>query len=198
MEEEESCCRVCHGESEPTRPLFYPCKCTGTIKFVHQDCLLEWIKVSKQVEPKCELCGERFSFQRVYASDAPAYLSVSEFVFALVHKLFNKIYEMTRYVILFSILFGMIPLFLSSSCLLYIFFLLTSDIELRLIFHDSSSLKDSIQLYISLWWHGIMLGGFAMIILVVILQFFEFISNVSSPFYLSFIVFIVIFAFSFH
>ena len=39
-------CRICHGESEPDRPLFYPCKCSGSIKYIHQDCLLEWLKVS--------------------------------------------------------------------------------------------------------------------------------------------------------
>jgi len=29
-------CRVCHGPSEPDEPLYYPCKCSGSIKFVHQ------------------------------------------------------------------------------------------------------------------------------------------------------------------
>ena len=33
-------CRVCHGESEAEHPLFHPCKCSGSIKYVHQDCLL--------------------------------------------------------------------------------------------------------------------------------------------------------------
>ena len=37
---EEWVCRVCHGESDDEHPLFHPCKCSGSIKYVHQDCLL--------------------------------------------------------------------------------------------------------------------------------------------------------------
>ena len=32
----EICCRICHGESEPNRELYYPCNCSGSIKYVHQ------------------------------------------------------------------------------------------------------------------------------------------------------------------
>ena len=39
-EEEEAICRVCHGEGEEGRPLFHPCRCSGSIKYVHQDCLM--------------------------------------------------------------------------------------------------------------------------------------------------------------
>ena len=84
---EGSCCRVCHGEAEETRPLFHPCRCDGSIKFVHQDCLQTWLKVSKQLRPKCELCGEHFHFRNIYSSPAgagaatgsPPALSVLEF-----------------------------------------------------------------------------------------------------------------------
>ena len=30
-------CRICRSESTPDEPLFHPCKCSGSIKFVHQD-----------------------------------------------------------------------------------------------------------------------------------------------------------------
>lgn len=30
-------CRICSMPSEDDRPLFYPCKCSGTIKYIHQD-----------------------------------------------------------------------------------------------------------------------------------------------------------------
>ena len=33
---EAKLCRVCHCEEEEGRPLFYPCKCAGSIKYVHQ------------------------------------------------------------------------------------------------------------------------------------------------------------------
>jgi len=87
LDGEGSCCRVCHGEAEESRPLFHPCRCNGSIKFVHQDCLQTWLKVSKQSRPKCELCGEHFHFRNIYASPAgagaasgsPPALSVLEF-----------------------------------------------------------------------------------------------------------------------
>ena len=37
---DEAVCRVCHGESEDDHMLFHPCKCSGSIKYVHQDCLM--------------------------------------------------------------------------------------------------------------------------------------------------------------
>jgi len=30
-------CRICRSEGSREEPLFHPCKCSGSIKFVHQD-----------------------------------------------------------------------------------------------------------------------------------------------------------------
>jgi len=53
-------CRVCRCEGSLERPLFHPCICTGSIKFIHQECLLQWLRYSKK--EICELCNHRFSF----------------------------------------------------------------------------------------------------------------------------------------
>ena len=53
-------CRVCRCEATIDRQLFHPCICTGSIKYIHQDCLLQWLKYSKK--EFCELCNHRFSF----------------------------------------------------------------------------------------------------------------------------------------
>jgi E3 ubiquitin-protein ligase MARCH6 len=45
-EEEEDVCRICRNPGEPDNPLRYPCACSGSIKFVHQDCLLQWLNHS--------------------------------------------------------------------------------------------------------------------------------------------------------
>lgn len=90
-ENETLYCRVCHGESEPGRELYYPCKCDGTIKYVHQDCLLQWIKHSKQTNPKCELCGEPFKFQNIYKHGAPLTLTIFELIKHILPKLYNII-----------------------------------------------------------------------------------------------------------
>ena len=38
-------CRICLGdeeEEEADNPLIAPCKCTGTMGYLHKDCLREW------------------------------------------------------------------------------------------------------------------------------------------------------------
>jgi len=30
-------CRICSGPAEPDEPLFHPCKCSGTIRYIHQE-----------------------------------------------------------------------------------------------------------------------------------------------------------------
>ena len=58
-------CRVCRCEGTAERPLFHPCICTGSIKYIHQECLLQWLKYSKK--EFCELCshcGKEFATRR--------------------------------------------------------------------------------------------------------------------------------------
>ncbi|OMJ87431.1 hypothetical protein SteCoe_10849 [Stentor coeruleus] len=63
-------CRICLSESSsPDDPLICPCKCAGTMKYVHLNCLKEWIKskLNSRVTEKgmsvymkdlsCELCN---------------------------------------------------------------------------------------------------------------------------------------------
>lgn len=48
-------------ESTPEQPLFYPCLCKGSIRYIHQDCLVEWLKHSNKTS--CELCKVPFRFR---------------------------------------------------------------------------------------------------------------------------------------
>ena len=57
---EDDICRVCRGTADENQPLFYPCKCSGSIRYVHEACLKEWLKHSKKSH--CELCGYQFTF----------------------------------------------------------------------------------------------------------------------------------------
>ena len=52
-------CRICHCESEIDAPLISPCVCSGSLKYVHQACLQQWIKSANT--KSCELC--KFDFQ---------------------------------------------------------------------------------------------------------------------------------------
>ncbi|XP_049576201.1 E3 ubiquitin-protein ligase MARCHF8 isoform X2 [Syngnathus scovelli] len=51
-------CRICHCEGDEECPLIMPCHCTGSLSFVHQACLYQWIKSSDT--RCCELC--KFDF----------------------------------------------------------------------------------------------------------------------------------------
>ncbi|XP_029950571.1 E3 ubiquitin-protein ligase MARCH7-like isoform X2 [Salarias fasciatus] len=51
-------CRICHCEGDDDCPLIMPCRCTGSLSFVHQTCLNQWIKSSDT--RCCELC--KFDF----------------------------------------------------------------------------------------------------------------------------------------
>ncbi|KAL0224598.1 hypothetical protein RCL1_002510 [Eukaryota sp. TZLM3-RCL] len=55
------CCRICHC-SEPVGDLISPCKCDGSLKLIHSDCLLSWLQF-KKVDPLnayCEVCLARY------------------------------------------------------------------------------------------------------------------------------------------
>ncbi|XP_038599614.1 E3 ubiquitin-protein ligase MARCHF8 isoform X1 [Tachyglossus aculeatus] len=51
-------CRICHCEGDDESPLITPCHCTGSLHFVHQGCLQQWIKSSDT--RCCELCKYEF------------------------------------------------------------------------------------------------------------------------------------------
>ena len=67
--DENDLCRICfNNTSTPANPLFAPCKCTGTMKFIHFLCLKAWLnlKLIPQQTPQlrsyywksfeCEIC----------------------------------------------------------------------------------------------------------------------------------------------
>lgn len=51
-------CRICHCEGDDENALITPCHCTGSLRFVHQACLQQWIKSSDT--RCCELCKYEF------------------------------------------------------------------------------------------------------------------------------------------
>ena len=62
MEEEITIlCRICLDEDEKEN-LIYPCKCTGTRKYVHKRCLNEWraSNVNKDNFERCEICHYKY------------------------------------------------------------------------------------------------------------------------------------------
>lgn len=45
-EDEGELCRICRTSAEVESPLYFPCACNGSIKFVHEECLLQWLNHS--------------------------------------------------------------------------------------------------------------------------------------------------------
>ncbi|CAN7082263.1 unnamed protein product [Brassica oleracea var. botrytis] len=83
-EEEEVVCRICRNPGDADNPLRYPCACSGSIKFVHEGCLLQWLSFSKARH--CEVCKHSFSFSPLYAENAPTRLPFHEFVVGVAMK----------------------------------------------------------------------------------------------------------------
>lgn len=76
--EEADTCRICRGEGSKEEPLFYPCKCSGSIKFVHQNCLMEWLSHSQKKH--CELCKTPFRFTKLYHPHMPTTVPLPVFL----------------------------------------------------------------------------------------------------------------------
>ncbi|KAI1321113.1 hypothetical protein F5Y16DRAFT_389330 [Xylariaceae sp. FL0255] len=82
-------CRICRGEATADEPLFYPCKCSGSIKFVHQDCLMEWLSHSQKKH--CELCKTPFRFTKLYSPNMPKRLPFHVFLQHMTAYLFQNL-----------------------------------------------------------------------------------------------------------
>jgi len=86
---------VCRGGATEEQPLFYPCLCSGSIKYVHQDCLVEWLKHSKK--KYCELCKHSFSFSPIYREQMPRSLPLSVIIWTFFSHCIRLVKLVLRY-----------------------------------------------------------------------------------------------------
>ncbi|CAN7991019.1 unnamed protein product [Ixodes hexagonus] len=107
-------CRVCRSEGAPDKPLFHPCICTGSIKYIHQDCLVQWLKYSRK--EYCELCNHRFSFMPIYSPDMPKRLPIRDIVSGLLSSLGTAIRYWLHYTVVAFAWLGIVPL---TACRIY-------------------------------------------------------------------------------
>ncbi|KAL7601789.1 hypothetical protein Lser_V15G24647 [Lactuca serriola] len=106
-DEEGDVCRICRNPGDADNPLRYPCACSGSIKFVHQDCLLQWLNHSNARQ--CEVCKHPFSFSPVYAENAPAKLPFQEFVVGMSMKACHVLQFFLRLTFVLSVWLVIIP-----------------------------------------------------------------------------------------
>ncbi|KAF3327808.1 hypothetical protein FCM35_KLT06414 [Carex littledalei] len=106
-EEEEDLCRICRCAATSEDPLHYPCACRGSIKFVHQNCLLQWINHSSS--HRCEVCRHTFSFTPIYAEKTPSRLSLAEQLTWLAAKTWTASKFFTRLALVLFVWFVIVP-----------------------------------------------------------------------------------------
>jgi hypothetical protein len=72
-------CRVCYEQAEEGS-LLHPCKCTGSLKYIHEDCLKTWIVSSEdQVEQgHCEVCNTSFNIKFTVARECSVWKGCRE------------------------------------------------------------------------------------------------------------------------
>eukprot|EP00127_Corallochytrium_limacisporum_P006831 Clim_evm46s236 gene=Clim_evmTU46s236 len=65
-------CRVCWVEATADNGLVSPCKCTGSLQFIHEECLSQWLSnLPYQRRLKCEICNHTYeSWVHLTATDA--------------------------------------------------------------------------------------------------------------------------------
>ncbi|XP_045617401.1 E3 ubiquitin-protein ligase MARCHF6 isoform X3 [Procambarus clarkii] len=107
-------CRVCRCEGTSDRPLFHPCICTGSIKFIHQDCLVQWLRYSRK--EYCELCKHRFHFTPIYSPDMPKRLPIADILSGLARSMGTAVRYWLHYTLVAVAWLGVVPL---TACRIY-------------------------------------------------------------------------------
>lgn len=67
----ESCCRIClltEAEADQLGALFAPCRCTGTMRFVHEHCLERWraMATNRHSYYRCDACLYEYRIGRYW------------------------------------------------------------------------------------------------------------------------------------
>ncbi|AWP20740.1 E3 ubiquitin-protein ligase MARCH6 [Scophthalmus maximus] len=112
--EEADICRVCRSEGTSDKPLYHPCVCTGSIKFIHQECLVQWLKHSRK--EYCELCKHRFAFTPIYSPDMPSRLPIQDICAGLLTSVGTAIRYWFHYTLVAFAWLGVVPL---TACRIY-------------------------------------------------------------------------------
>lgn len=99
--EEHDLCRICRSEGSRQDPLYYPCKCSGSIKYVHQDCLKEWLSHSQKKH--CELCKTPFRFTKFYSPDMPEKLPTLLFIRRAAVHVYHELVKTCRGLLVFLV-----------------------------------------------------------------------------------------------
>lgn len=105
--EDADTCRICRGEGSKEEPLFYPCKCSGSIKFVHQNCLMEWLSHSQKKH--CELCKIPFRFTKLYSPQMPSTVPLPVFLRQAASQAYRSLLTWSRFQLVVFVWMAWLP-----------------------------------------------------------------------------------------
>ena len=84
-------CRICRlTEEDSESKLYLPCRCSGSIAYVHEECLEQWISM-KSGGSRCEICKYDFQFEPLYREGTPEILSCIQLAQATAAWALNKL-----------------------------------------------------------------------------------------------------------
>ena len=107
-------CRICRSEGSTDEPLFYPCKCSGSIRYVHQECLMEWLSHSQKKH--CELCKTPFRFTKLYSPNMPETLPATIFLRRAIVHVYREIVSWCRALLVASVWLFWLPWSMRFVC----------------------------------------------------------------------------------
>ncbi|TBU08280.1 RING-variant domain-containing protein [Hamiltosporidium magnivora] len=115
-------CKICFLPSMQNKPLFHPCKCSGTQKYVHESCLIQWFATKSQTPISCEICQYKYRY-KASAQYFPS--SIFRFLILSVFWIFNIF--LSSFTIKEIFLSSYTHILTSDSTFLYIFKQICSD-----------------------------------------------------------------------
>ena len=145
-------CRLCFDEDTKTN-LIYPCRCSGTSKYVHKNCLNEWRM----------LADNREAFNKCFECDY-SYKFTNEVILQL-----SQCHSLLKHISLNLISFTVLNFFIMSFIVILLF---SVDYEHRmpnLLIHTKNSSSINRNLYISGYflWASIIYLGLLLIIFII-------------------------------
>lgn len=118
--EEEKQCKICFQKDSDTEdtPDVHPCKCVGSMKYVHASCLEHWLKISSS--KRCELCHYDYKFKKIYKSNTPEKISFLVVSRMLIGKGISTLKK--TLLILFNLFLKLCRIYSSSALFQFLFF----------------------------------------------------------------------------
>ncbi|RVD91562.1 mRNA turnover and stability protein [Tubulinosema ratisbonensis] len=118
-EQRNAICKIClqTQSEEETFPNCHPCKCAGTLKYVHRSCLNSWL--SKKSITKCELCFFEYKFNNVYKPSMPKELNSITLITIMCLQIYFGVLKLSK--VLFNISAYMFSVYAVSFFYSFIF-----------------------------------------------------------------------------